>query len=58
MKQTRDFRSTIPREALDRRPIEFSHLLGANSMYPFNDGKSPTKEDNAYMMAAGNNAWA
>ena len=58
MKQTRDFRSTIPREVLDRRPIEFSHLIGANSMYPFNDGKPPTKEGNAYMMAAGNNPWA
>ena len=58
MKQIRDFRSTIPKEVLDRHPIEFSHLIGANSMYPFNDGKPPTKEDNAYMMAAGYNPWA
>jgi ectoine hydroxylase-related dioxygenase (phytanoyl-CoA dioxygenase family) len=58
MKQIRDFRSTIPKEFLDRHPVEFAHLIGANSMYPFEDGKPAAKEDNAYMMAAGFNPWA
>ena len=59
MKQIRDFRSTVPQELLDQYPVEFAHLIGANSMYPFRDGKPPeTKEENAYMMAAGYNPWA
>ena len=59
MKQIRDFRSTVPQEILDQHPVEFAHLIGANSMYPFRDGKPPaTKEENAYMMAAGYNPWA
>lgn len=58
MKQIRDFRGTIPKEVLDRHPIEFAHLIGANSMYPFDDGKLPAPEDNIYMMAAGYNPWA
>jgi len=58
MKQIRDFRSTVPQEVLDRHPVQFAHLIGANSMYPFRDGKPPSKEDNAYMMAAGFNPWA
>ena len=58
MKQIRDFRSTMPKEVLDRHPVEFAHLIGANSMYPFVDGKPPTGEQNAYMMAAGYNPWA
>jgi ectoine hydroxylase-related dioxygenase (phytanoyl-CoA dioxygenase family) len=58
MKQIRDFRNTIPKEVLDRHPIEFAHLIGANSMYPFDDGKPPRPEDNAYMMSAGSNPWA
>lgn len=58
MKQIRDFRSSIPKEVLDRHPVEFAHLIGANSMYPFDDGKPPSAEDNAYMMAAGYNPWA
>ena len=46
-------------EALDRPPIEFAHLIGASSVYPFEDGKPPpNKEDNAYMMAAGYNPYA
>jgi hypothetical protein len=58
MKQIRDFRSTIPQEILDRHPVEFAQLIGANSMYPFDDGKPPSSEDNKYMMAAGFNPWA
>ena len=41
-----------------QHPVEFAHLIGANSMYPFKDGKSATQEENAYMMAAGYNPWA
>ena len=57
MKQIRDF-STVPQEILGQHPVEFAHLIGANSMYPFKDGKSATQEENAYMMAAGYNPWA
>ena len=58
MKQVRDFRGPIPKEVLDRHPIEFAHLIGANSMYPFDDGKPlSNKEDNAYMMAVVYNPW-
>ena len=56
MKQIRDFRGTIPKEVLDLHPIEFAHLIGTNSMYPFDDGKPPSnKEDNAFIMAVGYN---
>jgi ectoine hydroxylase-related dioxygenase (phytanoyl-CoA dioxygenase family) len=58
MKQIRDFRSTVPQEILDRHPVEFAQLIGANSMYPLVDGKPPSQEDNKYMMAAGFNPWA
>ena len=34
MKQIRDFRSTIPKDVLDRHPVEFARLIGANSAYP------------------------
>ena len=57
MKPINDF-STVPKEVLDRHPVEFAHLIGANSMYPFKEGKSPSKEANNYMMAAGYNPWA
>ena len=58
MQKIRDFKNTIPQEVIDRHPVEFAHLVGANSMYPFVDGKPPSKEENAYMMAAGFNPWA
>ena len=57
MKQIRDFRSTVPQELLDQHPVEFAHLIGANSMYPFKDGKPP-KDEGGYMRAAGRNPWA
>lgn len=58
MKQIRDFRSVIPKEVLDRHPIEFARLIGANSAYPFDDGKIPPPDDMAYMVTAGRNPWA
>ena len=58
MKQIRDFRSTIPQDVLDRHPVEFARLIGANSAYPFRDGKVPAPEDMNYMYAAARNPWA
>ncbi len=58
MKQIRDFRSAMSKEILDRHPVEFARLIGANSAYPFNDGKMPPQDDMAYMVAAGRNPWA
>ncbi len=58
MKQVRDFRSEIPKEVLDRHPVEFARLIGANSAYPFVDGNLPPQDDMAYMLAAGRNPWA
>lgn len=58
MKQIRDFRSTVPQEVLDRHPIEFARLIGANSAYPFEDGKLPPDDDMNYMLAAARNPWA
>ncbi len=58
MKQIRDFRSAVSKEILDRHPVEFARLIGANSAYPFDDGKMPPKEDIAYMVGAGRNPWA
>ncbi len=57
MKQINDF-NTVPKEVLDRHPVEFAHLIGANSMYPLKEGKPASKEENNYMMAAGYNPWA
>ena len=58
MKQIRDFRSTVSQEVLDRHPMDFTRLIGANSAYPFEDGKTPPLDDMAYMIAAGRNPWA
>lgn len=58
MKQIRDFRSTVPQEVLDRHPVEFARLIGANSAYPFRDGKPPAADDMNYMYAAARNPWA
>ena len=58
MRQIRDFKSTVSKEVLDLHGEEFAHLLGINSMYPFDDLNPPSKEDNDYMMAAGYNPWA
>ena len=58
MKQIRDFRSEVPKEVLDRHPMEFARLIGANSAYPFVDGNLPPQDDMAYMVAAGRNPWA
>ena len=58
MRQIRNFRAEISQELLDRQSKEFAHLIGMNSMYPFDDGKPPSQEDNNYMMAAGYNPWA
>ena len=58
MKQIRDFRSTVPQELLDRHPAEFARLIGANSAYPFRDGKQPAPEDMNVMYAAARNPWA
>ena len=33
MKPIRDL-SAIPQETLDQHPVEFAHLIGANSLYP------------------------
>ena len=58
MKQIRDFRATVSKEILDRHPTEFARLIGANSAYPFDDGKTPPPDDMAYMISAGRNPWA
>ena len=58
MKQIRDFRSAVSKEVLDRHPIDFARLIGANSAYPFDDGKLPSAEDMGYMIAAARNPWA
>ena len=58
MRQIRDFKSTVSKEVLDLHGEEFAHLLGINSMYPFDDLNPPSQEDNDYMMAAGYNPWA
>ncbi len=58
MRQIRDFKNSTPQEVLDRHGTEFAHLLGMNSMYPFDDGNPPKQEDNVYMMSAGYNPWA
>tara|TARA_A100000164_G_C21820865_1_gene730291 strand:+ start:895 stop:1062 length:168 start_codon:yes stop_codon:yes gene_type:complete len=36
MKPIRDL-SAIPQETLDQYPVEFAHLIGANSLYPFKE---------------------
>ena len=48
MKQIGDFRSTVSQEVLERHPIDFTRLIGANSAYPFEDGKTPPLDDMAY----------
>ena len=58
MRQIQDFKNKIPQEVLDRHPIEFANMIGANLMYPLEDKKPPTAEQNAYMMRAGYNPWA
>ena len=58
MRQIQDFKNMFPKEILDRHPKEFAHLIGANAMYPFEEGKPPTQEQNAHMMNAGYNPWA
>jgi len=58
MKQISDLRNTVPKEILDRHPVEFARLIGANSLYPLSDDKTTMREDNAYMMSAARNPWA